>query len=89
MLSFSFGEPASLVVLSFVHFFLETLMQMNKRLSLLVPATIGGLIASGTASAAADVTAITAVVADVGVVAAAVFGVFVAIKAAKFIRRAL
>lgn len=64
-------------------------MQMNKRFSVLVPASIGALIASGTASAAADVTAITAVVADVGLVAAAVFGVFVAIKAAKFIRRAL
>lgn len=36
-----------------------------------------------------DVTAITGSVTDVATVAAAVFGVFVAIKAAKFIRRAL
>lgn len=41
------------------------------------------------AMAAADVTAITGVLTDVATVAAAVFGVYVAIKAAKFIRRAL
>lgn len=47
-------------------------------------------IASGAALATGpDVTAITSVVTDVATVAAAVFGVFVAIKAAKFIRRAL
>lgn len=39
--------------------------------------------------AAVDVTAITGVLTDVGVVAAAVFGVYVAIKATKFVRRAL
>ena len=64
-------------------------MTINKRCSVLVLASIAGLLASGTASAAADVTAITAVITDVGLVAAAVFGVFVAIKATKFIRRAL
>lgn len=41
------------------------------------------------AFAAADVSAITGVLTDVAAVAAAVFGVFVAIKAAKFIRHAL
>lgn len=46
-------------------------------------------VTSTVALAAPDVTAITAVVTDVATVAAAVFGVFVAIKAAKFIRRAL
>lgn len=41
------------------------------------------------AFAAVDVTAITAASGDVAIVAAAVFGVYVAIKATKFIRRAL
>lgn len=41
------------------------------------------------AFAAVDVSAITDSAADVAVVAAAVFGVYVAIKATKFIRRAL
>lgn len=41
------------------------------------------------AFAAVDVSAITAASADVALVAAAVFGVYVAIKATKFIRRAL
>lgn len=40
-------------------------------------------------AAGPDVTAITSAVSDVGAVAAAVFAVYVAIKAAKFIRRAL
>ena len=60
-----------------------------RRQLLAAGASVTGLVASGTASAAADVTAITSVITDVGLVAAAVFGVFVAIKAAKFIRRAL
>lgn len=47
------------------------------------------LVLATSAHAAVDVTPITGVLTDVGVVAAAVFGVFVAIKAAKFIRRAL
>lgn len=46
-------------------------------------------IVPGIALAAPDVTAITGAAADVAVVAAAVFGVYVAIRAAKFIRRAL
>lgn len=49
----------------------------------------GASLVAFSANAATDVTAITAAVTDVGVVATAVFGVYVAIKAAKFIRRAL
>lgn len=41
------------------------------------------------AFAAVDVAPITATLADVALVATAVFGVYVAIKAAKFIRHAL
>lgn len=41
------------------------------------------------AHAEVDVTAITGASTDVGLVAAAVFGVYVAIKASKFVRRAL
>lgn len=74
-------------MLSFVHFFLEIpLMQTNSKLVL---TSVILAVSSGLAMAAPDVTAITAVVTDVATVAAAVFGVFVAIKAAKFIRRAL
>lgn len=47
-----------------------------------------GLVASQ-AQAAVDVTAITGVLADVAAVGAAIFGVFVAIKAVKIIRAAL
>lgn len=51
---------------------------------------LGLALISGAALATGpDVTAITAVVTDVATVAAAVFGVYVAIKASKFIRRAL
>lgn len=39
--------------------------------------------------AAADVTAITATLTDIATVGTAVFGVYVAIKAVKFVRRAL
>ena len=49
----------------------------------------GLLLVPALAMAAQDVTAITGAAADVGLVAAAVFGVYVAIKATKFIRRAL
>lgn len=41
------------------------------------------------AMAAVDVTAITAVLPDIAIVGTAVFGVYVAIKATKFVRRAL
>ena len=47
------------------------------------------LVLASSAHAEVDVSAITGVLTDVGVVAAAIFGVFVAIKASKFIRRAL
>ena len=56
---------------------------MNKILSTIV------LLSPLSAMAAVDVTAITGAATDVGLVAAAVFGVYVAIKATKFIRRAL
>lgn len=41
------------------------------------------------AHAAVDVTAITAVATDVAAVGAAVFGIYVAIKAVKLVRRSL
>lgn len=52
-------------------------------------AVAGGVMVSMQASAAVDVTAITAVAVDVAAVGAAVFGIFVAIKAIKLVRRAL
>lgn len=62
---------------------------MNKLKSVVLSGVAGLAAVSLPAFAAVDVTAITGAVADVGVVATAVFGVYVAIKAAKFIRRAL
>jgi hypothetical protein len=53
---------------------------------------IGGLVvcmAPMAAFADVDTTALTATLTDIATVAAAVFGVYVAIKASKFIRRAL
>lgn len=55
---------------------------------LVVSSLLAGLLPA-VSHAAVDVTAITAASADVAIVAAAVFGVYVAIRAAKFIRRAL
>ncbi len=48
-----------------------------------------GVLAGGVASAATDVTAVTAAATDIAAVGAAVFGVMVAIKLTKWIRRAL
>ena len=52
-------------------------------------AVLAVLFAPLSAFATADVTGITAVGTDVGLIGAAVFGVFVAIKAVKLVRRAL
>lgn len=46
-------------------------------------------VAAGAANAATDVTAVTATNAEIAAVGAAVFGVMVAIKLTKWIRRAL
>ena len=48
-----------------------------------------GVLATGAANAAVDITAITASSADVALVGAAVFAVAVGIKLYKWIRRAL
>ena len=47
------------------------------------------LLSPLSAFAAADVTALTAILTDIALVGATVFGIFVAIKATKFVRRAL
>lgn len=50
---------------------------------------LAAALASGMASAAMDVTAVTAAATDIAAVGAAVFGVYVAIKLTKWVRRAL
>lgn len=57
---------------------------MNKSL-----VALGMAVLSFGASAAVVITPITDVLADVATVGTAVFGVYVAIKAVKFVRRAL
>jgi len=61
---------------------MKTLEKMLVGAGLLVPFT-------SFAASTVDTTAITGAVSDVTAVAAAVFTVYVAIKAAKFVRRAL
>ena len=60
---------------------------MNKINRFLVGA--GLCLIGGFAQAAADVTAITATLPDIAAVGTAMFGVYVAIKATKLVRRAL
>lgn len=50
---------------------------------------LAGVFGVGAANAATDVTAVTAAATDIAAVGAAVFGVMVAIKLTKWIRRAL
>lgn len=50
---------------------------------------LAGAFGVGAANAAVDVTAVTGATADIQAVGAAVFGVYVAIKLTKWIRRAL
>jgi len=64
---------------------LEFRMSKFNRLALVA----SGLLASGAASAAVDITGITAVGPDITAVGAAVFAVAVGIKLYKWVRRAL
>lgn len=60
------------------------MFKMNKGLL-----AVGSLAAAGAANAAVDVSAITSSATDIGVVGAAVFAIYVAVKAFHWIRRAL
>ena len=60
---------------------------MFKKIAGLVVATVATV--SSAYAAAVDVTPITATLSDIAIVGTAVFGVYVAIKATKFVRRAL
>lgn len=66
-------------------------LQLQRRLRAFAPAGAGVLALAGVSSAhaAIDVTAITAAGADIALVGAAVFVVYVGIKLYKWIRRAL
>lgn len=66
------------------------MMKLNKRVGSAV-AVVGALAAGGmsAANAAYDTSAITASLADIGTVGLAVFGVYVAVHAIKWIRRSL